>query len=312
MLKKLTTALFLLFSNVAYAQPIVFGQLGVPTIIDMIPYVAVEKGFFTKRGLDILEPTRFAGSPMTFAALMSGDAKVISASTMSAVTDRYNNAPFVIGKALTYNASYLYARPSIKSIEDLTGKTIAVGGASDITRMHAEIILESKGVTDVNWWYGNENSKRYIALKSGQLDAVILTPPFTFLAEQEGYVRLGKTNDFKLTYQKGLIFRKDWAEANSAKVRDIITSLDEAIVWLYNTNNRDEAANILVKISGVSKDEAIKSYDLAIQDKLYILEDTISKSIIDYFVSVSRKWGNIKGQEIPVEKLVLDNVKIVP
>jgi ABC-type nitrate/sulfonate/bicarbonate transport system substrate-binding protein len=312
MLKKLSTILFLLVSNLAYAEPIIFGQVGIPTVIDLIPYVAVEKGFFTKRGLDIPEPTRFAGSPMTFVSLMTGDSKVISASAMSAVTDRYNNAPFVIAKALTYNASYLYTRPSIKSIEDLKGKTIAVGGASDITRMHAEIILEAKGVTDVNWWYSNENSKRYIALSSRQLDAAILTPPFTFLAEQEGYVRLAKTNDFKLTYQKSLIFRSDWAEANKDKVQKIIEAVDEAVVWLYNPNNKEEAANILVKISGVSKEEATKSVDLAIQDKLYILEDTISKSIIDYFVLVSRKWGNIKGQDIPVEKLVLDNVKIIP
>ena len=312
MLKKFIATLFLLISNVVYAETIVFGQVGVPTVIDLIPYVAVEKGFFSKRGLDIPEPTRFGGSPMTFASLMSGDSKVISASAMSAVTDRYNNAPFVIGKALTYNASYLYVKPSIKSIEELTGKTIAVGGASDITRMHAEIILEAKGVTDVNWWYSNENSKRYIALKSGQLDAAILTPPFTFLAEQEGYVRLAKTNDFKLTYQKSLIFRSDWAEANKDKVQKIIEAVDEAVVWLYDSNNKDEAANILVKISGVSKEEAIKSVDVAIQDRLYILEDTISKSIIDYFISVSRKWGNIKVPEIPVEKLVLDNVKIIP
>ena len=313
MLKKLTTALFLLFSSVAYAQPVIYGQLGVPIILDLPIYVAIEKGFFSKRGITIAEPVRFGGSPMTFASLMTKDVNMISASVMSAVTDQYNNAPFVIAKALAYNASYLYTKPFIKSIDDLKGKTIAVGGANDITRMHAEIILESKAVTDVNFWYASENSKRYIALQSGQIDGVILSPPFTFLAEKDGYVRLGKTNDFKLTYQKGIIFHRDWAAANPEKVQKIIAALDEAVVWLYNNNNKQEASEIMIKISGVSIDEATKSYDLAIQDKIFILEDTISKSIIDYFVSVSRKWGNIKQtQDIPVEKLVLDSVKIIP
>lgn len=301
----------MIFANIAYAETITFGQVGVPTVLDLPIYAAYEKGFFAKKSIE-LDPIRFPSSSLTFTALMAGDIKFISASTFNAVQDIHNGAPIIIGKAITYTASYLYVRPTINTIAELKNKTIAAGGSNDLTRMHTEIILNANNVKDVNWFWSSDTGKRYLALTSGQLDAAILTPPFTFLADQNGFKLIAKVSDYKLTYHKSLVFGNDWQKKNTEKVKNIIAAIDEAIIWIYNTNNREEAAKIISKNSGISFEDSLKSYDLAIKEKYYILEDTISQSMIDDFITVSKNWGSIKGPIIPLDKLLIDNVKISP
>jgi len=296
----------------SYAQPITYGQVGAPLIIDLPTYVALDKGFFKKRNIDVAEPIKFSGSAISFIALIRGDIKIISASMFLALQDQYNNAPFLLGKPITYSASYLYVKPSIKSVSELKGKTITAGGQSDITRMQAEIMLEANGVTDVNWFWSPDSAKRLLALTSGQLDAAILIPPYNLLAEKEGFVKLSKVGDYKLTYHKGLVFNKEWGNKNINEVKSFVDAINEAIFWIYNTNNRNEASQILSKHSGISLEDAIKSYDQALEEKYFIADDSISQSQIDYFVSVARKWGNIKQDNIPLEKLILNSMKISP
>lgn len=311
-MKSLITLIFLLFANLAYAQPILYGQVGVPIIVDLPTYVASDKGFFKKRNLDVPEPIRFNGSAISFVALIRGDIKFISAGLFIAIQDRYNNAPISIGKAVTYSASYLYVAPRIKSMTDLRGKKVTAGGENDITRYHAEIMLEANGVTDNDWHWAPDAAKRLMALSSGEISAAVLIPPFTFMGDQQGFTRITKVSDYKQTYHKGLVFQTEWANSNPEKVQAITDAINESIEWIYDEKNRTEAAQILSKYSGSNIESSLNSYDLALKDRYFILDNTISKSIIDHMVSVARKWGNIKRPNIPMEEIVLKNIKITP
>ena len=92
----------------------------------------------------------------------------------------------------------LLAKPEIKNIEDLKGKTIIIGGAKDITRIFTERMLEPHGLKsgDYDLVFAGATSARFAALKSGAVDAAILTVPFNFYAESAGYTNLGFTFDF--------------------------------------------------------------------------------------------------------------------
>ena len=91
----------------------------------------------------------------------------------------------------------LLAKPEIKSIEDLKGKTIIIGGAKDITRIFTERMLAPHGLKsgDYDYVFAGATSARFSALKSGAVDAALLTMPFNFFAETAGYTNLGFTFD---------------------------------------------------------------------------------------------------------------------
>jgi len=63
----------------------------------------------------------------------------------------------------------LLAKPEIKRIEDLKGKTIIIGGAKDITRIFTERMLEPHGLKtgDYDYVFAGATSARFAALKSG-------------------------------------------------------------------------------------------------------------------------------------------------
>ena len=92
----------------------------------------------------------------------------------------------------------LLGRPSIKSMKELKGKTVSLGGAKDITRIFVERMLEADGVKpgEFDMVFAGATSARFAALQSGAVDAAILAPPFSFRAESAGFSNLGLTIDY--------------------------------------------------------------------------------------------------------------------
>ena len=82
----------------------------------------------------------------------------------------------------------LLAKPAIKSIKELKGKTISIGGAKDITRIFVERMLVPNGVNpaNVDYVFAGATSARLSALQSGAVDAAILTSPHQFLCRGRG------------------------------------------------------------------------------------------------------------------------------
>jgi ABC-type nitrate/sulfonate/bicarbonate transport system substrate-binding protein len=91
----------------------------------------------------------------------------------------------------------VYAKPAIKKISDLKGKTVSIGGGKDITLIYMESFLAAGGLTskDVDFHYAKATQDRFAALISGGADAAILYPPATFRAAGQGFTYLGEIND---------------------------------------------------------------------------------------------------------------------
>ena len=91
----------------------------------------------------------------------------------------------------------IFAKKSIKTVADLRGKLIMIGGAKDITRYYIEALLRHGGVKpgDYDYIYAGATSQRYAALVSGSIDATILTAPFNFTARSGKYTDFGPPRD---------------------------------------------------------------------------------------------------------------------
>ena len=108
-------------------------------------------------------------------------------------------APIAIWRVDMQSPPYaLLAKPAIKSIKELKGKTISIGGAKDITRIFVERMLVPNGVKpgDVDYVFAGATSARLSALQSGAVDAAILTSPHNFYAEAAGFTNLGWTIEY--------------------------------------------------------------------------------------------------------------------
>jgi NitT/TauT family transport system substrate-binding protein len=225
-------------------------------------YVATELGWFKENGLDLDMVVVGAGAAQQLAAGAlnlgySGFPDFIRATNQGASIKIAINGV----SAPPYG---VYARPSIKTISDLKGKVISIGGSKDITLIYIESFLVAGGLKtkDVDFHYAKATPDRFAALVSGGVDAAILYPPATFRAASQGFTFLGEIGD----YLKGFPFtvyavNTDWSEKNRGAMLAYVRAYGRAVRWLYDTSNKDRAVDILIKYSKQDRKDSIDTYD---------------------------------------------------
>jgi len=232
-------------------------------------YVAQEKGWFKEKGIEHeLIATR--GGSGGAQELASGDLHLSYSGFPDFMRAINKGAPEkIIINCIGVPPYGLYSKKEIKSVADLKGKTVSVGGTKDVTLIYVEAMTKPGGVTakDMNFIYAKATPARFAALVSGGADATILFPPFTYRAEQQGFTNLGYINkvlpDFPFTVMAA---NNAWAEKNKDALMGYVASYGRATRWLYDPANRAEAVSILVKYSNAKPEDAEPTYDFFIRD----------------------------------------------
>jgi ABC-type nitrate/sulfonate/bicarbonate transport system substrate-binding protein len=147
-------------------------------------YIGIQNGFFDAVGIKI-DPV-FAPSSTAIAQQVAGGSTnlTVGSGIVDPIRAIEKGAPIAIWRIDMQAPPYaLLAKPAIKSIKDLTGKTISIGGAKDITRIFVERMLVPNGVkpSEVDYVFAGATSARLSALQSGAVDAAILTSPQNFM-----------------------------------------------------------------------------------------------------------------------------------
>ena len=93
------------------------------------------------------------------------------------------------GTALQYS---VMTKKELTTWPQLKGKTVMVGGPKDNTVFYFRTMARANGLqdTDYDFQFAGASAARFAALKTGAVDASILTDPFDFQAEQEGFPKL--------------------------------------------------------------------------------------------------------------------------
>jgi NitT/TauT family transport system substrate-binding protein len=272
--------------------------------------VAQEKGFFTAAGLtpDIVYAQSNAAVIQQVAA---GSAHF---STNSGLVDPIRaiekGAPLALIRLEIQAPPYsLLAKPSIKNIGELKGKMISVGGAKDITRIFVERMLEPNGVKpgEFDMTFAGATSARFSALQAGAVDAAILTPPFNFHAQSAGFTLLGNTIQYVDMPFAGITVNTSWATTNKATVQKVIEVYNKSMAWLYDPANRDEAVQILMKVSKIKQSDVELAYDFLVKGKYLEATGKISKSKLGTLVDALKALGDIP-QGFSVDRLFLPGV----
>lgn len=204
----------------------------------------------------------------------------------------------------------LLAKPAINKIEDLKGKTLIIGGPKDITRIFTERMLAPHGLKsgDYDYVYAGATSARFAALKSGAVDAALLTTPFNFFAETEGYRNLGFTFDYlpKMPFA-GMAVNREWAGKNADVVRRFLDAYDKGVAWFYDPNNRAAAIALQLQTSKVAKDDVEKAYAFMHDKNLFERAGTVSKQSVQTVIDALRDLGDL-GPDFKIDRLLLPGV----
>ncbi|HWP24070.1 MAG TPA: ABC transporter substrate-binding protein [Candidatus Binatia bacterium] len=166
-------------------------------------WVAQDAGFFAKEGLD--SQVIFIGSATQLAqVLVAGDVDIASLGGGPVMAASLSGADLkVIGNNVNKLIFSLHARPEIKSIEELRGKRIAVsrfGSSSDVAARHALRKHNLDPLKDITLMQLGTMSNMFGALKSGAVEASMVSPPTQFLSEKMGFKEILSVTDMDLAY----------------------------------------------------------------------------------------------------------------
>jgi ABC-type nitrate/sulfonate/bicarbonate transport system substrate-binding protein len=309
----LCTAVFALAPVRAQTQAqdtVILSSVGSASANGWPTYIAVEKGFFVAEGLipDIV----FAQS--NAAVIQQLAAGSVNVSTNSGLVDPIRaiekGAPLALLRVEMQAPPYsLLAKPGIKSIGELKGKMVSVGGAKDITRIFVERMLEPNGVKpgEFDMTFAGATSARFAALQAGAVDAAILTPPFNFHAQTAGFNNLGNAVDYVDMPFSGMAVNTNWAKANRRLVEKLILVYDRSMAWLYTPSNRDEAIRILMKVSSLKREEIDRAYDFLIGGRYFEPTGRIPAAKLGKLIEALKALGDLPAS-FTTERLFLTGI----
>ena len=235
-------------------------------------YVAIDKGFYKDAGIDV-QVTVADSNAKAVQGLIAKSLEIAAGSpdaSMRAIAEGQNLT--IAGSVVNKPIYTLVAAKGMKDYSELKGKRVGVSGVKSMDGLWMRELLKRHGLDpdkDVQIVEIGGTSQRYAALKTGGVQAALLTQPADFQALREGFADLGKSSEIAsdITWS-AYTLRKDWAQANSDLLVRFLEVQRRAAKWLYDPANRDEALRVLEKNTNSEQADATATYDLWIGQKV--------------------------------------------
>ena len=223
-----------------------------------------DKGYYRDEGLDV--ELILMSAPIASRALLSGDVDV-------ATVGGAGLPPVLSGAPLrfiftTYNRPmfWLFGKAEIRSVKELKGKRVGVSGIGsgpdsllrEALRRNAlegrDVAILSLGVMPTI----------YSGLQSGVVDAAMLSPPFTFRAEEDGFRELIAFPKQDLVEMQGsILIKESFLQSDPATLEKFIRATYKG--FLYIKQNRSGTIPILGRYLQVKEDLAAKAYEQVVR-----------------------------------------------
>jgi NitT/TauT family transport system substrate-binding protein len=195
--------------------------------------IAKEAGLFQKHGLDpqlILTP----GGSLGFQAMMGGDVAMVMADGSAAVTSSLAGADVVIVASLLNTFPYsLISIPEVKKVDQLIGGKVAISRFGSATDVSVRMSLAKVGLNpdkDVTILQIGTQTTRFAALQTKQVQATIITPPFTLTARKQGYNTLIDMAQLNIPFElTAFLTRRSFIKAQRETVAQSVAALSEAV-----------------------------------------------------------------------------------
>jgi len=231
-------------------------------------YYGQENGFFRDEGIELQALVVRAGQ-VGIASLMSGEVDAITnAGTGLAAAIRGLPVKIISvdGDRPTHE---LLVTPSIRVPADLKGKSIGLGSVEGTGGIVMRRILQAKGLNperDVAL-VSMGGEVRLQSMMSGAVAGAMLSPPYTFMAVDQGYQVFGRGRDYVRYLTEGIVT----SEARIKQKRGTLVRFIKA----WNRSAKFYRDNPAIMIPYVQKKFAIKDARLA---RLLYEDDTQTRT----------------------------------
>ncbi len=240
-------------SSVFGAEPI---KLGMSTWLGYAPfYLAKEKGFYQKRGIDV--EIVVIQSPVDRRAAFAADriqgfATTVDTLVMTAAAE----TPIPVKQVLVLDASHggdgIVAKKEIKTLQDLKGKTVAgqMGGGASYFWLNYVLMQNGMKLSDlkmVDMRAGDAGA----AFVAGKVDAAVTWEPWLSRAKNtpHGHV-LYSSDKTPGIIVDSLGFKPEFLTKNGEAVKKIVSAWNEAIE--FASKNPSEADAIMGKFANLT------------------------------------------------------------
>ncbi len=265
--------------------------------------IAQETGIFKKHGLEpslILTP----GGSLGFQAMMGGDVAMVMADGSAAVSSNLAGADVVIIASLLNTFPYsLISVPEIKKVNQLVGGKVAISRFGSATDVSVRMSLTKVGLNpdkDVTILQIGTQTSRFAALQTKNVQATIITPPFTLTARKMGYNTLIDMSQMNIPFAlTALLTRKTFIKAQRDTVASVVTALVDAVH--FYKREKEPTIKILGKYLQTTDREALEETykEIALKvmpEKLYATLPGI-QTILDELAPKNPKAKNSKPED---------------
>lgn len=237
----------------------------------LVTWLAKETGIFAKNGLDAeLIRTRTTIGVM---ALLSRELDFIQASGPVVIESnlRGSDLVYVAGGMATLDFIFM-SQPEIKSAEMLKGGVIGLASIRGASLVATEFALQKLGLKskDVKFIVVGGTPERLISLRNKLLQATLLSPPTSIVAEREGFTALADIGALGLPFlHNGIATSRRFIQDNPDTVKRYVKSQIDAVHLMKS--DRKTSVTVLAKYLRQTTDRAIleRSYDLSATDQKY-------------------------------------------
>jgi ABC-type nitrate/sulfonate/bicarbonate transport system substrate-binding protein len=299
---KLTVRTFLLLYAVFAFLPSAHGQtlkvgMTSKTLFYLPFYAAQKRGLYTAEGLNV-DLVLIGRSDVQLQALLSGEVHfaTLNSDGVIAVNEKGANLKVIAG--VDNAAPYvLVGGKAYKTVNDLKGARLGVsslrGGATSILLEY----LKSKGLhypkDYVMTVMSGGTAARLTALETGAIAGAVLGVPYSDIAIDQGFNRLGDTMEVISTYQfNGITVNPAWAEKNRALVVKFLKAHIRALRWIHE--QPEQATDLFMSEMGVKQPYARRGIDYFTKNKIFPIDGSLTLEGLKVNIQVQFRDGVLK------------------
>jgi NitT/TauT family transport system substrate-binding protein len=272
-------------------------------------YIAQEKGFYKKYGMDV-ESIFIPASSTNVAVLVAGQIKFGNGTGGVIASAAVSGANLVAVSCFVNTLPYeLIVQESIKTKEQLKGKSIGISRIGSSSDVAARVLLKGLGLEpdkDVAIIQVGGSSERAAAFRTGKIAAFPAPPGVIHLAKGMAHRVLTSTADFPKPYPFPYICAtttKSYLTSNRPTVKKLLMALTDA-AHFFKTR-KEESKKIIAKYTR-QNDEAYLEAAYDINARLVERVPLVNREGME--IQVKEAIARKPGSSLKVEDVIDDSV----
>jgi ABC-type nitrate/sulfonate/bicarbonate transport system substrate-binding protein len=278
------------------AQPLKVGMTS-KTIFYLPFYVGLKKGFYSAENLKV-EMIFIGRSDVQLQALIAGEIQfgALNSDGVILVNEKGGNLKVIAGVDNAAPYILVGAKP-YKKIEDLKGARIGVSGLRGGATSVLTDYLKSKGLQyprDYTFTViAGGTTARLSALETGAIAAGLLGIPYSDIAIDQGFNKLGDTMEVISTYQfNAITVNPSWAEKNRATVVKFLKAHIRSLRWIHE--QPAQATELFTAEMGVKQPYARRGIDYFTKNKVFPIDGSVTLEGLKVNIEVQFRDGILK------------------